>query len=82
MTFDEYVRGKVVKSPPVPYQTLTSPPPIDQTIIAPLTSREALDGELPNGSSVWTPEVQALETFRQSRLCKPPYKRPGWRPKR
>lgn len=82
MTFDEYNLGVKIKVHRVTGLTVdpVHAPPIDQTIIAPLTSREALDRELPNGSAVWTPEVQALETFRQSRLCKPPYKRPGWRP--
>ena len=83
MTFDEWNRQckPIVKGlGPLPVNDLV-PPAIDSTRIAPLTSREALDRALPNGSAVWTPEVQALETFRQSRLCKPPYKRPGWRPK-
>ena len=75
MTFDEWNKGGRQKE-----VGRIIPSDIDSTLIAPLTSREALDRELPNGSAVWTPEVQANEIFRQSRLCKPPYKRPGWRP--
>lgn len=82
MTFDEYnlgvkMKGHVVKG----LMVEPIPPAIDTTIIAPLTTREEVDQFLKNGSTVWTPGGQALETFRQRRLCKPPYKSPGWRPK-
>ena len=33
--------------------------------------------------TVWTADVQRLETFRRQCLVqKPPYKQPGWRPKK
>lgn len=84
MTFDEFNRQHVkpirdALKAPLPVNDLVSG--IDQTIIAPLAARDEIDRALPNGSSVWTPEVQALEAFRQSRLCRPPYKKPGWRPR-
>lgn len=87
MTFDEWNRQHVKPMRdalakglgPLPVNDLV--PAIDTTIIAPLTTREEVDQFLKNGSTVWTPGGQALETFRQRRLCKPPYKSPGWRPK-
>lgn len=86
MTFDEWNRQQVK---PIVRDTgrqilaglYHEPPAIDVTQIAPLAAREAVDRALTNGSTVWTPEVQALEAFRQGRLCRPPYKKPGWRPK-
>lgn len=78
MNFTEWAKGTKAKDALLLDPTV---PDVDQTIIAPLHPREAVDRALKNGSSVWTPEVQALETFRRSRLCDPPYKKPGWRPK-
>lgn len=80
MNFTEWAKGTKAKDEAL----LEAPhiPTVDQTIIAPLHPREAVDRALKNGSSVWTPEVQAVETFRRRCLCDPPYKKPGWRPKR
>lgn len=76
MTFNEWNKGQAGKAASLS----PNPPAIDQTIIAPLV-REVVELQLKNGSFVWTPEVQALEIFRQARLCRPPYKQPRWRPK-
>ena len=40
-------------------------------------------GHLEAQRSIWTADVQRLETFRRQCLVqKPPYKQPGWRPKK
>lgn len=78
MNFNEWNKGQKV-DPPTSIEPIV--PDIDHTTLAKLNSlNEAIEKSF-GYSSVWTPEVQAVETFRRRCLCRPPYKQPGWRPK-
>lgn len=67
LTFDQWNRGEKAEEPRVFTATLEASQMVHKVV-----------GVEP---SVWTADVQRLETFRRQCLCDPPYKKPGWRPK-
>ena len=74
MTFDEWNKGKKAEKDTITlaaeYRPVEPAYPPEKIVKVP-------------GLSVWTPEHQQLETFRRQRLVqRPPYKQPGWRPKK